>query len=202
MLYIVRQVTSEHALAAGDHELPVEDESLPQEQQRGLLFTGERVNDLSPDQLAAIGDFASRMYGVEMRVIHDVRALGQAALTEVEADRPEPVPATHDDFLLFAHKRGFSTRVAGHAWAWVDRMANGRATRKDRSSNLDGLPPIRMDGQSVDLRSVYDHASQAMRQIDVFSGGDHRDAFLVTMVNETLQPEEPLRDLYMERYGS
>jgi hypothetical protein len=188
-------------MAAGDHELPIEDESLPQEQQRGLLFTGERVNGLLPQQLAAIGDFASRVYGVEMRVVADIRALGQTALTEVETDRPEPVLATRDDFYTFAHPRGFTNQVAGQAWAWVERMATDRATRKDRSSKLDGLPPIRMHGWSVDLRSVYDHASQAMRQIDVFSGGDHRDYFLVTMVNEVLQPEEPLRDRYRERYG-
>src|SRR5215467_14280060 len=103
MLYITRQ-SRRSCMAAGDHELPVEVESVPQEAQRGLLFVGERVDGLSAEQLATIGDFASRMYGVEMRVVGDVQALGQTALTEVETDGPEPVPATHDDFLLFAHK--------------------------------------------------------------------------------------------------
>jgi hypothetical protein len=54
----------------------------------GLLFTGDIVRTLSAEQLAALGSFANRMFGLEMQPIHKIaRELGEHAF--VAADRAD-----------------------------------------------------------------------------------------------------------------
>lgn len=181
--------------AAGESELPVEAESAPQETQRGILFTGERVNELLAEQLVAIGDFASRMYGVEMRVIDDVREFGRVAVTNAEnaeEEKPEPVPITREDFIAFAVEHDFGRNLAGKAWAWVERIARGQQDSRDPTSRIDDLPRIEVLGHEADLLTIYAHVHAAMQRLDEFSGGPHRDRFLIALLNDRLQPERPL----------
>ncbi len=92
----------------------------------GLLFTGEAIRALKPEQLAAIGDFANRMYGVEMREVRSVgQDLGEMALRTVEIEEPTPVPMQQKDFMRFARERGLSPDMARQAFLWVKNVATG-----------------------------------------------------------------------------
>lgn len=177
---------------AGELEPSVEHGLVPQ---RGLLFTGEAVDRLRPDQLAAIGEFASRMYGVEMRQVHRVeQLLGGVALDDGETAKSEPIPATHIDFRDFADARGLSASMAGRVWRWVERTARGNLDEFDDPTYciVDELPRVEMLGTQVDVQTLYAHVLEAMRRVELVTGSEMRDAFLIAFLNETLQPSTRL----------
>jgi hypothetical protein len=181
----------------------------------GLLFTGDAIRFLTPEQIATIGDFANRMFGVEMRPIHHVR-------TELtDADMPEehetePVPVTRNNFLDFADRHGYPKQRARIAWntVAVKRVGDEKLER----FKGDDLPPLRMlrtelseydpssayedwyavssKDQVVDLKSVY--AILRRCQVDrpsidpPFASPHITVPFLAHICNEVLQPDEPI----------
>jgi hypothetical protein len=164
----------------------------------GLLFTGDAVRELSPDQLRAIGDFAHRMYGVEMRTVHSVeQELGDMALTVTQEEEPEPVPMTRGELIEFALTNGYTKNFANNVW----RSLTSEDYRKYIQPYISDLPGVsfrprpggRSGQQEFDLRSVYARLRSDIRPSSRRRLGTPSDrAFLAFLVNEKLQPDEPL----------
>jgi hypothetical protein len=175
----------------------------------GLLFTGEAIRSLTPEKIAAIGDFANRMFGVKMRPLRHL----QAELTDsdvTEEQETDPVPVTRKDLLDFADRHGYPKQRA--RLAWNSRVYGGEESSEPQRFKGDNLPPIRLlrtvydpeleqtvtfpRDQVVDLKSVYALLKQC--QIDHPSIEPPLERshitvpFLAHMCNEVLQPDEPL----------
>jgi hypothetical protein len=109
-------------MSAGESEPPLESEPKGRE---GLLFTGEAIRRLTPEQIATIGKFADQMYGVEMRAVPSARQLGELSIAVVRGERA-PVPATQKDFRDFAAAHGFTDSIARRSWKWFELLINPR----------------------------------------------------------------------------
>jgi hypothetical protein len=128
----------------------------------GLLFTGEAIRSLTPEQIATIGEFANRMFGVELREVQSVgEYLNSGHSSENEAGEVEQiVPVTLNDFRRFATENGYSNRRAVSAWNLV-MYADGQDSLRGNGE----FPPIRfigpdhheaLDDSIVDLQSIKD----------------------------------------------
>lgn len=180
----------EEALLADEIDQPSPD---------GLLFTGEAVRALTPDQLAAIGDFANRMFGVEMRPVRSVESkLGELGLTAVEQeDQREPVPFTRTAALRFAEEYGYTLSRATHVWGEL-RGLDGRPDDSYPKLRYVGRPPESTRSPAViDLWSVYERLKETGVTQAVWGGTVRRDRddktahFLADVVNTLLPIDEP-----------
>jgi hypothetical protein len=153
--------------------------------QRGLLFTGEVINRLTVGQLAKLGELAGS-FGGELRIIDDVQQLGRVALTDAETAEFEPIVFTREDFRTFAIERGIAASIATRAWWWVANSASNHLRNK-----VNDLPTIDMVGPGVDLRSLYAHVAHQVRAGSL-PAKEKRDRFLLTLLDEVLQPKVPL----------
>src|SRR6266545_2297239 len=166
----------------------------------GLLFTGNAIRALTSDQLATIGEIANRMYGVEMRQLRSVeQELGGLALATVETNEPEPVLVTREDLHTFAEEHGLSKSLAKRTWDWFIVTAHIRPLGDNGDLQpyvvLNPTNPTIPRGSTVEaleLRALYDHLYPAMNDRGHFAGSKLQDGLLVAMVNEWLQPEEPV----------
>lgn len=125
----------------------------------GLLFTGDYVRQLSPDQITAIGDFASRMFGVEMRQIEHInRDLTENDLVAEEQGEEAlpPVPMTLEEMTEFAISHDGSKVLARNAW---NSLWSAHGSYHNEECDLPDIDFIQsekeFDVTSVDLRSVY-----------------------------------------------
>lgn len=148
-----------------------------------------------------IGEFASTLFGVEMRALYDVdRELGNTILRDIMDDREKrtPVPMTRTDLCNFAAEHRYPANRASSAWKelrWADGLPKDDPYPRIRYI---GPPPERNRPATVDLWSVYERLketdiSQLMwgRPLDP----EHTDKsayFLAHVVNEKLLPDEPL----------
>lgn len=134
-----------------------------------LVFTGEAIRNLSPEQVAAIGDAASRVFGIEMQAV--------PSLEQYRSARPEqgeglpPVPATLRDFREYAKQHGYASKRAVGAWNLIIQVGwTAWRTRDDEN-----FPGVRFIGPSpaedgvreeqviVDLRSVKERLATSHR---------------------------------------
>lgn len=173
-------------MAAEPFESTVRHERTSQEPQRGILFTGELVQHASPDVLAKLGELASSV-GVEMRVIDDISQFGSITLADAETANPQPRVFTRKDFRAFASEHGFSATIANRTWARVADTANS----KPRGYH-NNLSPIQVVGPGIDLDSLYAHVADDLRIHGGFSTSEKQEKFLLTLLDEVLQPEVPL----------
>lgn len=183
-------------MAAGEGQAVAEGELQGPE---GLLFTGEAIRALTPERLAAIGDFANRMYGVEMREVRGVeRELGGMTLAEVERADPAPVPMRQKDFKAFAAERGIGESIAYSAWHWVlwEKRQQETGKRQESPAIVVTLSGAR---QLVELTSLYAYLRQTFKTHERTSASARQEAFLVALLNETLQPSEPLASERLRR---
>lgn len=163
----------------------------------GLLFTGDAVNSLTAEQLAAIGDFAAQVFGVEMRPIRRAQQeLGNQALLaagEQAESEPEPIFLTKRDFQVWAADHGYGSRqpiMAFHS-LWF--------TEGGYRAEPDPWPPLRFTdkfgeaGPAVDLRSVYDRlAATELKNDALVKSTPATVSLLAHLVNDLVRPEEPL----------
>jgi hypothetical protein len=177
----------------------------------GLLFTGDVIRSMTPDQIAAVGEFASRMFGVEMRPLHRIeRELGGLAVAETGEEAPEPVPATKEYFRTWAAENGYTSMRACRSWNYLFYTTNSLqpgipAWRRESMKPVPPTAELRwlceyhtfdndIEKNVIDLRKVRDFlvATGLDPRVWIRGNRDHV-AFLVDLVNSTVQPEEPLQ---------
>lgn len=186
------------------HDLSPEGEELPAETPPALLFTGEGVSFLTDEHRNLLRQIACVFVGgraVELSVSGDFVSTNASPEQELE-----PVPATRAEFRAFATEHGYSDMRARKAW----NVAVAAGERPEGSSStlplvefLDGFDEsvihVSSDERIIDLRSVYDRFV-ASRMAPIAWGGDLDYSrpnlsidFLAHIVNEKVQPEEPIR---------
>jgi hypothetical protein len=160
----------------------------------GLLFTGDAIRRLTREQIAEIGQFASRVFGAEMREVRNVEhELGGMALANVEAEQPAPLLVNSDDFQGFAREHGFSRSLATRTWDWF--RVTGQIHPLGRNHDLPPYAVFDPTGshlQAIELGALYDHLYPAINSRGRFAGSKLQDDLLTTMVNEWLQPARPV----------
>ena len=176
----------------------------------GLLFTGDVIRTLTLDQLAVLGDFASRMFGVEMQPIQNVaRELGQQAVSgsELEEEEPAPVLVTRKDVLQWAVEHGYGKDSTNGAYSRVYRTLQ----EQEYGNISSAFPSIRWTGSfasnkeeiRIDLRSVYERLAGSGLAEEAWERGTADDvSLLVHIVNDLVQLDEPLptsRDEWVRR---
>lgn len=162
----------------------------------GLLFTGDVIRTLTPDQLAVLGDFASRMFGVEMQPIQNVaRDLGQQAISgaELEEEEPEPVLVTKEDFRRWAAENGYGDRQAVLAYHSLVFTAGSFEAKDDPLPMPSFVNRHKHGEEAVDLRSVHERLVITEMRTDAWIKATANSvSFLARMVNDLVQPDEPL----------
>ena len=111
------------------------------------------------------------------------------ALAIVNEEEPEPVPMTRGELIEFALANGYTKNRASYAW---QALQSGEHYRPE-ATNIPAIRFIRRRGERsrpFDLRSVYER----LKSTDPNSllGSLNVEAFLIHVVNERLQPVEPL----------
>jgi hypothetical protein len=175
-------------MATGEGSTPEEPE-LPGPE--GLLFTGDFIQTLTREQLAKLGEVASA-FGVDMRPVRSAeQGLGGVPLSSVEDEQVTPVPMRQKDFKTFAARHGFPAHTAVSAWYWVTDESVLCA-----EGERPGSPAIAVTGSkgnlSVELNSLYGYLSAALERHGVSHASERQEAFLLALLNQTLQPDRPL----------
>src|SRR5262245_42420679 len=116
-----------------------------------LLFTGDSIRELTPEQIAAIGDFASYMFGVEMQSVHTDRDLVRTPGNVVDNhdDDRDPVPIRRRDVDDFAAEHHYPASRASSAWKelrWAHELPHEDPHPRIRYI---GSPPARNQRISV-----------------------------------------------------
>ena len=170
----------------------------------GLLFTGNAIRALSVAQLTSIGEFASRMFGVEMRPVHNVqRELGGAAVVAEAAEpEPEPIRVDRDRAFKWAKRQHYSEPKMRHVLNVFNLTKNDYA-EYDPTPDLchDGTENDDPDGWRgyPDLRSVYERlrrtnmSSQAWRvlpgyKVDIKHPTEQEMRVMVDYINWAVEP--------------
>lgn len=183
-----------------------EEQSVPGEepQLEGLLFTGDVIRSLTPEQLEVIGQ-AALSFGVEMTPMHHVKQdLGRTAIMTPEKGEAEkePTPVRRQDFVAFAVEHGYPKMRAWKAWNASVYLGEEPHQRFEGDTSL----PIRLlrnkedefgnltliEHQVVDLQSIYARLKQSRLDADYYGVPDTQVKFLVHLCNEVLRPDEPL----------
>lgn len=173
-------------------------------QLEGLLFTGDVIRSLTPEQLAAIGQTALS-FSVEMKLVHDVEQdlsrMGMKALEKGKTEK-DLAPVKRRDFVAFADRYGYPKM---RAWkSWNTSVCLGE--EYPQSFEDDTLPPVQLlvdredefgnrtlrEHQVVDLRSIYARLKQSRLDAAYYGAPDTEVEFLAHLCNEVLQPDEPL----------
>lgn len=167
-------------------------------------LTGEGAAFLTDEHRAILQRVATNFAGgraVELAVVNE------AATVEVQPERElEAVPTLREDFLAFAEAQGYTRRQGFAAW---------NATRFTAIFVKDENPPVvfvdAIDeyraGDILDLESVHRRlvASKLSRKAWVKAGSHNASpstvSFLAHLVNERVQPDEPLPVRDMRRRG-
>lgn len=167
----------------------------------GLLLSGSHIRKLRPEQVAAIGDFTSRIFGIEVQAVYDIgQELGDAMLRQVidDQEKRNPEPTTRTAVCNFAAAHSYPYNRATSAWKelrWAHELPPEDPYPRIRYI---GSPPERNRPVVVDLWSVYERFKESGisqltwgRPLD--TGYDDRSAhFLAHLINERLEPEDPL----------
>lgn len=166
----------------------------------GLLFTGNAIRALSVAQLASLGEFASRMFGVEMRPLHDIeRDLGKVVLAP-DTSEPEPEPVLIDSdrtdewFALQGYSKIRRTKM-------FDAIGStGYSEESDPQSDLRYIGELSSSRRprDLDLRSVYERlrrtsmSSKAWRAFGGKNPSTSTMKIMVEYINWAVEPDEPL----------
>ena len=164
----------------------------------GLLFTGGAIRALTPDQVASIGDFASRMFGVEVRQVHNVAQELGVDHTEIE-HQEEPVVLDRDHLRKWVRRHGYSEGKWRKVCVTIE-TSEAWGTGRDGAESLDPHPDIVIidPEYDIDLRSVYRRlartqmSTRAWRTPGLEYPTQEVVKIMVEYVNDQLQPEEPL----------
>ncbi|WP_280483903.1 hypothetical protein [Nocardia farcinica] len=164
-----------------------------------ILLTGEGLARMTPERLQMLREMLGGL-GLTVTLLSGQEIDLPPPSPEEEA---EPVLASREDFLAFAREHGYADMRAFRAWRCAAENEAGARYGKN-----DGLPPVRFvglaprpeystdpDRRTLDLRSVHERLIATQQEPHLWGyrskrRGDVR--FLAHMVNEVVQPDEPL----------
>lgn len=166
----------------------------PAEGPEALLFTGNTIRELTSEQLTALGEFAARMFGVEMRQVQSVeRELGRVLESLVQAEaEPEQIFLTKEEFRSWGAEHGYAEKRADLAYRATIRT--GRSPREDGFPKVDVLQEDDIN-RAVDLRGIHRRliATKMEHHDDAWRSATAGEVnFLAHLVNDYAQPDELL----------
>jgi hypothetical protein len=160
----------------------------------GLLFTGALIRELTPEQIEAIGEVASRLFGLEAQVMQSLESEPKHATiaSPERVDEPKRLPVTDDDFHKFAAENGYTKHRAGRAWSSVYGT-----TFLTRDEDLFPKAPVELipheGDEAVDLKDIYIRLiDSGLRSNAWMRGSTGTVAFLADMINKIMKLESPL----------
>ncbi|MGI8667499.1 MAG: hypothetical protein ACR2N4_15980 [Jatrophihabitans sp.] len=174
---------------------------------QGLLITAEHLTGLNPEQaerfISIIQKSNASLADVEITPIWH-QPLGQAAEATAPVSQPlskeqiaAAVPISRQDFLAYAERHNLPELRASVTWlmtrwssgtrdSWIPPDAYGAVIRLSPSNEHEHTSVL-------GLRSMYDRLRASRLDPHAWSRGSQlKVEFLATLVNEVLQPDDPL----------